>query len=75
MQNRGTKDATARLLACGTLHLDAEGNFGENSPTRGPLTSFAAANPGAGPLWREFLRRSRDVGTASNQPADSYENE
>ncbi|MCY1184710.1 hypothetical protein D9M73_254290 [compost metagenome] len=22
-------------------------------------------NTGAGPLWREFLRRSRDVGTAS----------
>jgi hypothetical protein len=27
-------------------------------------------NTGAGPLWREFLRRSRDVGTACRKPAD-----
>jgi hypothetical protein len=27
-------------------------------------------NTGAGPLWREFLRRSRDVGTACKEPAD-----
>ncbi|WP_210263367.1 hypothetical protein, partial [Rhizobium sp. SEMIA 4085] len=29
-------------------------------------------NTGAGPLWREFLRRSRDVGTACKQPADFH---
>ena len=47
------------------LPLDADGNFGENKCHPRPFDIVAAVNPGAGPLWREFLRRSRDVGTAS----------
>ena len=52
--------------------LDERLNFGENDALRGLQTS-----PAAGELWcraplARVLRRSRDVGTASNyEPADS----
>ncbi|WP_314089695.1 hypothetical protein [Shinella sp. M31] len=43
-----------RLTRCGTLPLDAKGNFGENSPARGLLTSLPRRTLVPGPSGESF---------------------